>query len=129
MPVVDLATSPLRELNQALHQQGPGTNETLWEVVNPRGSHAVAVRPNQDDVSVMVRPDHLRLRAPADTTPRLKGTVRGLTYLGEYTQVAIETAWGTPLSLRLSPDETARGAIAPGRNVDLTCKAADMRVF
>ena len=43
MPVVDLATSPLRELNQALHQQGPGTNETLWEVVNPRGSHAVAV--------------------------------------------------------------------------------------
>ena len=43
MPVVDLAASPLRDLNQALHQQGPGTNDTLWEVVNPRGSHAVAV--------------------------------------------------------------------------------------
>ena len=46
MPVVDLAASPLRELNQALHAQGPGTNETLWEVVNPRGSHAVAVGVN-----------------------------------------------------------------------------------
>ena len=43
MPVVDLAAWPLRELNQALHDQGPGTNETLWEVVNPRGAHAVAV--------------------------------------------------------------------------------------
>ena len=43
MPTVDLATTELRELNQALHQQGEGTNETLWEVINPRGAHAVAV--------------------------------------------------------------------------------------
>ncbi len=43
MPTVDLAASELRDLNQALHQQGAGTNETLWEVINPRGSHAVAV--------------------------------------------------------------------------------------
>lgn len=43
MPVVDLAATALRELNAALHAQGPGTNETLWEIVNPRGSHAVAV--------------------------------------------------------------------------------------
>ena len=46
MPVVDLAQTELRELNAALHGQGPGTNETLWEVVNPRGSHAVAVGVN-----------------------------------------------------------------------------------
>lgn len=46
MPVVDLAASELRELNQALHRQGPGTNETSWEIVNPRGSHAVAVGVN-----------------------------------------------------------------------------------
>ena len=43
MPIVDLAASKLRDLNQALHRQGSGTNDTLWEVVNPRGSHAVAV--------------------------------------------------------------------------------------
>ena len=46
MPVIDLATTPLRELNQALHRQTAGTNETLWEIVNPRGSHAVAVGVN-----------------------------------------------------------------------------------
>lgn len=46
MPTVDLATSALRDLNQALHHQGAGTNETFWEVVNPRGSHAVAVGVN-----------------------------------------------------------------------------------
>ena len=43
MPTVDLAAEGLRALNRALHRQAPGTNETLWEVVNPRGSHAVAV--------------------------------------------------------------------------------------
>ena len=46
MPTIDLAATALRELNAALHAQGPGTNETLWEVVNPRGSHAVAVGVN-----------------------------------------------------------------------------------
>lgn len=46
MPTVDLATTPLRELNQALHAQAPGTNETVWEIANPRGSHAVAVGVN-----------------------------------------------------------------------------------
>lgn len=39
----DLATTSLRELNSALHQIKDGTNETEWEVLNPRGQHAVAV--------------------------------------------------------------------------------------
>ncbi len=43
MPVVDLATAELRALNQALHAHRTGTNETLWEVLNPRGAHAVGV--------------------------------------------------------------------------------------
>ena len=43
MPVVDLAVTPLRELNRALHGLAVGSNETTWEVINPRGSHAVAV--------------------------------------------------------------------------------------
>ena len=42
MPTVDLAKSSLRELNQALHQIKEGSNETSWEVINPKGSHAVA---------------------------------------------------------------------------------------
>jgi glutamate synthase domain-containing protein 3 len=42
MRVFDLAKSPLRELNQALHAVKDGSNETAWEVLNPRGSHAVA---------------------------------------------------------------------------------------
>ena len=43
MPLVDLATAELRALNEALHQQRAGTNETAWDVQNPRGRHAVAV--------------------------------------------------------------------------------------
>jgi glutamate synthase domain-containing protein 3 len=43
MRTIDLATTPLRDLNQDLHRQSEGTNETEWEVLNPRGQHAVAV--------------------------------------------------------------------------------------
>jgi methylamine---glutamate N-methyltransferase subunit B len=42
----DLATSELRNLNQALHDLSKGTNETHWEIINPCGSHAVAVGVN-----------------------------------------------------------------------------------
>ena len=42
MPTVDLAKTSLRELNHALHQLKNGSNETAWEVINPKGSHAVA---------------------------------------------------------------------------------------
>ena len=43
MPTFDLATSQLRDLNQALHAVGAGTNDLDFEILNPRGSHAVAV--------------------------------------------------------------------------------------
>ncbi|MFB2551936.1 GltB/FmdC/FwdC-like GXGXG domain-containing protein [Ensifer soli] len=43
MPVFDLSVTPLRDLNSALHALPEGSNETHFEVVNPRGSHAVAV--------------------------------------------------------------------------------------
>jgi len=43
MQKVDLATTGLRELNRTLHRQNAGANEGHWEVVNPRGSHSVAV--------------------------------------------------------------------------------------
>ncbi|MDH6233345.1 glutamate synthase domain-containing protein 3 [Mesorhizobium soli] len=41
--VFDLAKVPLRELNQALHDVADGSNQTAWEVLNPKGNHAVAV--------------------------------------------------------------------------------------
>ena len=41
--VVDLAVTPLRELNQRLHDVArEETGPTRWRVVNPRGAHAVA---------------------------------------------------------------------------------------
>jgi methylamine---glutamate N-methyltransferase subunit B len=43
MPIFDLSTTPLRELNKALHGVAAGANDTEFEVVNPRGSHSVAV--------------------------------------------------------------------------------------
>jgi glutamate synthase domain-containing protein 3 len=43
MQTIDLAKSTLRELNQALHNISGGSNETAWEVINPKGSHSVAV--------------------------------------------------------------------------------------
>ncbi|MGY6410508.1 MAG: GltB/FmdC/FwdC-like GXGXG domain-containing protein [Alkalilacustris sp.] len=43
METVDLATTPLRDLNAALQAQTRDTNRTAWEVLNPRGAHAIAV--------------------------------------------------------------------------------------
>ncbi|WP_157216986.1 GltB/FmdC/FwdC-like GXGXG domain-containing protein [Flavisphingomonas formosensis] len=43
MPVVDLAVTSKRALNESLHALAPDTNETLWRVENPGGQHALAV--------------------------------------------------------------------------------------
>ncbi|MFV0244678.1 MAG: protein GlxC [Qingshengfaniella sp.] len=43
MQTFDLAANGLRELNATLHAQKGSTNQTAWEIVNPRGSHAIAV--------------------------------------------------------------------------------------
>ena len=52
--VFDLDVSSLRELNQALHNLTPGSNETAWEVLHPKGNHSVAVGVDQP-VSIDVR--------------------------------------------------------------------------
>ena len=51
--VVDLSTTSLRDLNQALHALPDGA-DTAWEILNPGGSHAVAVGLTQP-VAVEVR--------------------------------------------------------------------------
>ena len=42
MPDIDLASTPLRELNAALHSLRPDTNERHWIIDHPAGRHAVA---------------------------------------------------------------------------------------
>ncbi|MFT3689570.1 protein GlxC [Paenirhodobacter sp.] len=43
MQTLDIATTPLREVNAALQSQAAQTNQTQWEIVNPKGAHAIAV--------------------------------------------------------------------------------------
>jgi glutamate synthase domain-containing protein 3 len=43
MQTYDLEANGLRDLNAALHAQTAETNQTRWDVVNPRGGHAIAV--------------------------------------------------------------------------------------
>jgi glutamate synthase domain-containing protein 3 len=40
--VVDLDTTPLRELNARLHELGRASGPPAWRIVNPNGAHAVA---------------------------------------------------------------------------------------
>jgi glutamate synthase domain-containing protein 3 len=40
---IDLSKTSLRELNARLQSQNEGANQTIWEVTDPRGMHAVAV--------------------------------------------------------------------------------------
>jgi len=43
MQTIDMATTPLRELNSTLQAQAENTNQTDWVIENPKGAHAVAV--------------------------------------------------------------------------------------
>ena len=43
MQSFDLEAQGLRALNKTLHAQAEDTNQTVWEIVNPKGSHAIAV--------------------------------------------------------------------------------------
>lgn len=43
MPVLDLEAEELRAVNARLQGVAEGSNETSWEVLNPRGRHAIAV--------------------------------------------------------------------------------------
>jgi glutamate synthase domain-containing protein 3 len=42
MQTIDLQQTGLREMNKALHAQAATTNQTAWEIVNPKGAHAIA---------------------------------------------------------------------------------------
>jgi glutamate synthase domain-containing protein 3 len=42
MQTIDLQETGLRDLNQTLHAQSETTNQTAWEILNPKGAHAIA---------------------------------------------------------------------------------------
>lgn len=42
MQTIDLSQVGLRETNKTLHAQTADTNQTAWEIINPRGAHAIA---------------------------------------------------------------------------------------
>jgi glutamate synthase domain-containing protein 3 len=42
MQTLDMTDMPLREMNAALHAQADDTNQTSWEIKNPKGAHAIA---------------------------------------------------------------------------------------
>ena len=42
MQTIDLQETGLRQLNATLHAQSETTNQTAWEIENPRGAHALA---------------------------------------------------------------------------------------
>ncbi|MEM6729243.1 MAG: protein GlxC, partial [Pseudomonadota bacterium] len=42
MQTLDLEALGLRAVNAQLQAQAAGTNETAWEIINPRGAHAIA---------------------------------------------------------------------------------------
>lgn len=42
MQTLDLEELGLREVNATLHAQADTTNQTAWEIVNPKGAHAIA---------------------------------------------------------------------------------------
>jgi glutamate synthase domain-containing protein 3 len=43
MQSLDLSTQELRDVNATLQGQAAATNQTAWEILNPKGSHALAV--------------------------------------------------------------------------------------
>ena len=43
MQTFDIEAEGLRKLNAQLHAQSEDTNQTVWDVINPKGSHAIAV--------------------------------------------------------------------------------------
>jgi glutamate synthase domain-containing protein 3 len=42
MQMIDMASTSLRDMNATLHAQAESTNQTHWEIENPKGAHAIA---------------------------------------------------------------------------------------
>ena len=93
------------------------------------GAFLDGVAAGQHAVSIMIRPDHLRLHSGRERegAPKLSGTVAGATFLGDHTRLAVVTSWGAALSVRLPSAEA--GGVAAGMPIALTCDPERLRVF
>ena len=43
MQIIDLDQTNLRQANAQLQSQSTGANQTEWQILNPKGAHAIAV--------------------------------------------------------------------------------------
>jgi len=43
METIDLTKASLRDVNEILQRQSEITNQKQWEIINPKGAHAIAV--------------------------------------------------------------------------------------
>ncbi len=71
----DLSARGLRELNSSLHALSGATNMTAWEVVNPKGAHAIAAGVDAPvDISVMGSTGYYCAGMNKQATIRVKGS-------------------------------------------------------
>ena len=83
MPSFDLAASPLRELNAALHALSPTTNETHWVVANPGGKHAIACGVDAPlTIEIQVKTFPLRMKCSSSVALSLRARPFLRTYPG-----------------------------------------------
>ncbi|MEM6483067.1 MAG: protein GlxC [Pseudomonadota bacterium] len=76
MQTYDVAANGLRGLNSALQGQSETSNETAWQVVNPKGSHALAVGLDAPiDVTVQGSTGYYCAGMNSQATVRVQGNV------------------------------------------------------
>lgn len=76
MQTIDLGETGLRALNAALQAQSVETNQTAWNIVNPKGSHSIAVGLNAPiEVNVNGSTGYYCAGMNAKATIRIKGSV------------------------------------------------------
>ena len=76
MLTYDLAAAGLRGLNAALQAQSADTNQSQWDVINPKGSHAIAVGLNAPiDVTVHGSTGYYCAGMNQQANIRVKGSV------------------------------------------------------
>lgn len=75
MQTFDLAAQGLRALNATLHGLSGATNRTVWEIVNPKGAHAIAVGLDAPlDVTVRGSTGYYCAGMNKQATVRIKGS-------------------------------------------------------
>ena len=75
MQSFDLGAEGLRALNGALHALKGQTNMTAWEVINPRGAHAIAAGVDAAvDITVRGSTGYYCAGMNSQATIRIKGS-------------------------------------------------------